>query len=89
MALWLILHEHAMKMDDKFKTQLVHDYRTTMDEKQKSKLSKFQGTVHQLYIDGEIDRAEEALTDMFNQLDHTQMICESDDDGDQHQYSDS
>jgi glutaredoxin-related protein len=89
MALWLILHEHAVKMEDKFKAQLVQDYRKTMDEKQKSKLSNFQGTVHQLYINGEIDRAEEVLTDMFNQLDHTQMICESDDKGDQNQYSES
>jgi hypothetical protein len=58
MALWLILHEHAVKMEDKFKAQLVQDYRKTMDEKQKSKLSNFQGTVRQLYINGEIDHAD-------------------------------
>jgi glutaredoxin-related protein len=89
MALWLILQDHAARMDDKFKTQITQEYRKTMDDKQRSKLTKFQGTVRQLYINGEIDRAEEVLADMFLQLDNTQMVCESDDEEEQLQNNDS
>jgi hypothetical protein len=85
----LIFNEHAAKIDEKFTTQLVQDYRKTMDEKQKSKLSKFQGAVHRLYINGQIDHVEEVLTDMFNQLERTQMVCDSDEDKDQNKNSDS
>jgi hypothetical protein len=89
MAIWLILQEHAAKMDDKFKAQLIHDYRKAMEDKQKSKLSKFQGTVRQLYIDGNIERAEEVLADMFHQLDNTQMVCDSDENEDQNKHTES
>jgi phosphoglucomutase len=89
MALWLLLQDHAAKMDEKFKTQLVHEYRKKMEEKQKSKLLKFQGMVRQLHIDGNIERAKEVLADMFNQLDHTQMVCDSDGDNDQNLHDDS
>jgi hypothetical protein len=89
MAIWLFLQEHAAKMDDKFKAQLIHDYRKAMEDKQKSNLSKFQGTVRQLYIDGNIERAKEVLADMFHQLDNTQIICDSNEDEDQNKHTES
>jgi hypothetical protein len=89
MALWLILQDHAARMDDKFKTQIIQEYHKTMDDKKRSKLMKFQGTVCQLYINGEIDRAEEVLADMFLQLVNTQMVCKSNDEEEQLQDNDS
>jgi hypothetical protein len=89
MAIWLLLQEHAAKMDEKFKAQLIYDYRKAMENKQKSNLSKFHGTVRQLYIYGNIERAEEVLADMFHQLDTTQTISDSDEDEDQNKHTES